>query len=115
MHNEITTKSLKPEEQVDKDAVYLLRIQHLLHLYLSHPCGKVVISFINILTLQLYLFMFVCDHKYCLICNVYRPFTYKIHCCCVNIFVFTCLDLEVRQFLGQLADIRLYNRVLSAR
>ena len=47
MHNEIITKSIKPEEQIDKDALDLLRVQHLLHLYLTHPYGKVVISFIN--------------------------------------------------------------------
>ena len=112
MHNEFITKSIKPEEQVDKDALDLLRVQHPLHLYLTNLCDEVVISFINIHMLPA---EFVYDREYCFICNVYRSFTYKIHCCYVNTFVFICLDLEVRQFLGQLADIRLYDRVLSAR
>ena len=48
MHNKIITKSIKPDEQVDKDALNLLRVQHLLHLYLTHPCRKDVNAFIKL-------------------------------------------------------------------
>ena len=63
MYNKIITKSIKPEEQVDKEALDLLRVQHLLHLYFTNLCGEVVFSFINILTLPaVILCICLCSH-----------------------------------------------------